>query len=188
MDTESAVLKQTLLVLSYICVLSAGAEELVYVWDSSPKWKMTCPNVPAFLPKLSPFLPPHPQLLQLLPSFFYLRNSLTCFQPKLVSGCFFMTLVPVLIVFSSFTNVRACSSSFPDCPNTPQDQQERKDCFVLMFCSSIGTYFSHGSETKQNCSVWSSLGWRTPLWLQHQMEALLVLWAGPVISCQEAWC
>lgn len=36
------------------------------------------------------------------------------------------------------------------------------------------------------CSVLSSTGWRTPPCPRHQMEALLVLWAGPVISCQRS--
>lgn len=33
-----------------------------------------------------------------------------------------------------------------------------------------------------------SPGWRIPPRPRHQMEALLALWAGRVISCQEAWC
>lgn len=55
---------QASLLLLYICILSVGAEELVYVRDSSQQWKMTCPNLPAFLPKPSPcsfsLLPPIP--------------------------------------------------------------------------------------------------------------------------------
>lgn len=69
-----SVFCQSHLLLQYICVLSVGAEELVYVWDSSQRWKMTCPNLPAFLPKLSPrslslSTPSHLQLVQLPPVF-----------------------------------------------------------------------------------------------------------------------
>lgn len=78
-------------------VLSVGAEELVYVWDSSQQWKMICPNVPAFLPKLSPFshckTPP-----TLTPCYFlyekknYLKNF-DLLPLILVSGCSFLTFL-----------------------------------------------------------------------------------------------
>lgn len=48
-----SVFYQSRLLLQYICALSA-AEELVYIWDSSQQWKMTSPNLPAFLPKAVP--------------------------------------------------------------------------------------------------------------------------------------
>ena len=69
---------------------------------------------------------------------------------------------------------------------------------VMLFCVSF-LYkqwdWSHtpGSETcpfssESSCTVLSPPGWRIPPRPRHQMEALLALWAGRVISCQEAWC
>lgn len=69
---------------------------------------------------------------------------------------------------------------------------------VMLFCVSFlrkqwDRSRTPGSETcpfssESSCTVVSPPGWRIPPRPRHQMEALLALWAGRVISCQEAWC
>lgn len=64
-----------------------------------------------------------------------------------------------------------------------KDNKNRTMLPVITSCTACGTL---SKSWKRNVFVQFSPGWRTPPWPRHQMEALLVFWAGPVISCQRS--